>query len=109
MPGRGELLEVRLAECLPLAGVASRRAEQRAETLAGQVFGTDLSAAIARPELEVDLAVAGEQGERVRNAETPERPAEGCPLGAIRVEEGVVGVQEDGAERGQEGRSYFAR
>jgi hypothetical protein len=69
--------------------------------------------AVTRPELVVDLTVGPECSGGERKTEIGEGASEGGTLCAVEVEEGVVEVEEDGAEPGQglfrAARGHFAR
>jgi hypothetical protein len=75
--------------------------EEPAEALDRERLLRDAPAAVLRPELVVDAPVGkerrGREGEREAGERAPKRRA----LGAVEVEEGVVEVEEDGAEAGQ--------
>jgi hypothetical protein len=54
----------------------------------------------------VDAAVGGERGGVAAQPEAAQRGTQRQALGAVEVEDGVVEVEEDGAQPGQ---GYFAR
>jgi len=54
----------------------------------------------------VDAAVGGERRRVGAQAEAAQRGAQRQPLGAVEIENGVVEIEEDGAQPGQ---GYFAR
>lgn len=54
----------------------------------------------------VDAPIGGERGGVGAQAEAAQGGAQREPLGAVEVENGVVEVEEDGAQPGQ---GYFAR
>ena len=61
----------------------------------------DLAAAVGGPQVYIDALVGGDGGAWGAEAEREEGLAQRRPLGPVEVEEGVVDVEEDGAEAGQ--------
>jgi hypothetical protein len=92
------VVEVRLAEAGGPPGVAPDLAEEAAEALAGECFLADLAAAEGGPEVVVDALVGGDGRGGAGEAEGEEGFAERYALGPVEIEEGVVDVEEDGAE-----------
>jgi len=110
-PGR-EVVEEGLAEASGPARVPPQMDQELAETLPCEVGLADRAAAVLLPERVVDPPIGGQDPGRERESEIVEGGPEGGPLRAVEVEEGVVDVEEDGAEAGQDdlsGRGYFAR
>jgi hypothetical protein len=81
--------------------VAAKVLQQAAETLAGEGRLRDLAAPERCPQLRVDALVRGDRGTWAGQPEGREGQLEGRALGLVEVEEGVVDVEEDGAEAGQ--------
>jgi len=92
------VVEIRLAEAGGPPGIAPDLAEEAAEALAGERLLADLAAAEGGPEVVVDPLVGGDRRGGAGKAEGEEGLAEGGALGPVEVEEGVVDVEEDGAE-----------
>jgi hypothetical protein len=82
--------------------------EQLAKALHGQLGLRDLTTPVAFPERLVDPAIRAENGERPRQPRCVQRLAQGGFLGTVEVEEGLVGVEENGAKPRQ-GGGYLAR
>jgi hypothetical protein len=95
------VVEVRLAEAGSPPGVAPDLAKEAAEALPGERGLGDLAAAVRRPQVVVDAPEGGERRGRAAEAERPQGLPERRPLGAVEVQEGVVDVEEDGAEAAQ--------
>jgi hypothetical protein len=83
--------------------------EQAAEALDRELGLGDLAAPVAFPELVVDRAVVGEDAGRERQTGAGEGAPQGGALGAVEVEEGLVGVEEDAARPGQERPTWRGR
>jgi len=90
------------------AGIGSDRAQQQPEALDREARCRDLAAPVALPQLVVDGAEGREGCRAERKGELRERLTERKPLRPVEVEEGVIGVEENGAEA-QGGNSYLAR
>ena len=102
------MVEVRLAEASRGARVAPDLAEEAPEALGGEGLLRRLAAAEGGPQVVVDALVRGDGRRRAAEAEGEEGLPKGAALGPVEVEEGVVDVEEDGAEAGQ-GTGYLAR
>ncbi len=90
------------------AGIGPDRTQQQAEALDRERRCRDLAPPVLLPQIVVDRA-EGSKGRRPEGKrELRERLTEREPLRPVEVEEGVVGVEEDGAEA-QGGNSYLAR
>jgi len=96
-------VEERFAEASGSAWVGLEMDQELAEALAREVRLPDGSPPVLVPEGVVDTPVGGESGARAGKSEVGEGGAEGRPLGPVEVEQGVVDVEEDGAESGQAG------
>jgi hypothetical protein len=92
------VVEVGLAEAGSAAGVAPDLAQQPPEALAGESGLRGLAPAEGGPQLVVDPPVRGNRGRGAGEALRREGVPEGRALGPVVVEEGVVDVEEDGAE-----------
>jgi hypothetical protein len=92
------VVEVGLAEAGGPPGVAADLAEEAAEALAGERGLADLTAAEGGPEVVVDALVGGDRRGRTGEAEGEEGFAQRGALGPVEIEEGVIDVEEDGAE-----------
>jgi hypothetical protein len=75
--------------------------EELPEALAAQGGGRDLAALVGLPQTFVDLTVGLEDRARIRQAEAAQRAGERNTLRAVRIEQRMVEVEEDGAGRGQ--------
>jgi hypothetical protein len=73
--------------------------QEPAESFALQHGGRDPTALIVEPQPGVDRAIRLQGGRRERQIEPAQRAAQGDALGAVRVEERMVEVEEDGANR----------
>ena len=104
---RRQVVEVRLAEAGGAPGIAPDLAQQAAEALAGERGLGDLAAAEGRPEVVVDALVGGDRGRGAGEAEREEGLPERRALGLVEIEEGVIDVEENGAEAVQ--AAYLAR
>jgi hypothetical protein len=104
----GEPVEIGLAQPPRGARVAPDLPEEAPEALGGEGLLRRLAAPEGGPQLVVDPVVGGERRLRAREAEGREGLPQGAARGAVEVEEGVVDVEEDGAEAGQNG-GYLAR
>jgi hypothetical protein len=104
-----EVVEVRLPEPAGVAGVGPDRAQEAAEALGGELLLGRLPAAEGGPQLVVDALVGRDRRRRAGEAPGREGLAQGASLGAVEVEEGVVDVEEDGAEAGQAAATWRGR
>jgi hypothetical protein len=95
------VVEVRLAEPARAARVAPDRPQQPAEALGGEGLLGRLAAAVGGPQIVVDALVRGDRRRRAGEAQGREGLAQGVALGPVEVEQGVVDVEENGAEAGQ--------
>jgi hypothetical protein len=73
--------------------------EQPAEALTLEHAGRDPAALVGDPQLRVDGAIGREDRGRERQVEAPQRVPQGDALGAIRVEERMVEIEEYGPDR----------
>jgi len=92
------VVEVGLAEAGGEASVASDLAQQPSEALAGEGGLGDPAPAEGGPQVVVDPPVGGEGGPRTVKTERSEGFPKGRTLGLVEIEEGVIDVEEDGAE-----------
>ena len=92
------MVEVGLAEAGGAASVASDLPQQPSEALAGEGGLGDLAPAEGGPQVVVDPPVGGEGGPGTGKTEGSEGVPEGRTLGLVEIQEGVVDVEEDGAE-----------
>jgi hypothetical protein len=97
----GQAVEVRLAQAPRATPVAADVSQQPAKALASERRLADLAAAKGRPQLRVDALVGRDRGGRTGQSEGAEGLPEGRAFGAVEVEQGVVDVEEDGAQAGQ--------
>jgi hypothetical protein len=88
-----------------LAAIRAGLAQVAGEAQALEARGVDGAAAVLVPELVVDAAVGLEAAGRIGEALGPEGGPERGPLRPPEVEQGVVEVEENGAE----GQGYLAR
>jgi hypothetical protein len=95
------VVEVRLPQAGGAPGVAPDLAQQPAEALAGERRLGDLAAPVGGPQVVVDPLVRGDRRRGAGEAERREGVTERSALGPVEIEERVVDVEEDGAERGQ--------
>jgi hypothetical protein len=87
--------------------------QELAETLACEIGLSDRAPPVLVPEGIVDPPVGGQGLTRAGEPEFAEGGSKGRPLGPVEVEQGVVDVEENGAESGQAGDwgggGYLAR
>jgi hypothetical protein len=107
------VIEEGLAEPGRPPGIATQVDQELAEALACEIGLPDRAPPVLVPEGVVDPSVGGQGLTRAREPEFGEGGSEGRPLGPVEVEQGVVDVEENGAESGQAGGSgeavYLAR
>lgn len=104
---RGQLFEIGPAEASRPPAIGPQEVEQTREALHRQYRLGDSSAAVEGPELLVDAAVLAQGGAAQGPAHLGESGAQRGPFGPVEVEQGVIEVEQDGAETGQGG--YLAR
>ena len=97
------MVEERLPEPGRVPGIPPEVDEELPEALAREVALADRPSPVLLPEDVVDPPVGGEGPGRAREAEAGEGGAEGRALGPVEVEQGMVDVEEDGAETAQAG------
>ena len=100
---RGQVIQEVLAEPRRPPRIALQVDQELAEALAREVGLPDLAPPVQVPEGIVDLPVGDESRARTGEPEIGESGAKGRPLGPVEVEQGVVDVEENGAESGQAG------
>ncbi len=99
----GQVIEEGLPEPGRPPRIAIHVDQELAEALAREVMLPDRPLPVPVPEGVVDPPVGGESGARAGESEGGEGGAEGRRLGPVEVEQGVVDVEENGAESGQAG------
>ena len=97
------MIEKGLAEPRRPPGIATQVDQELPETFACEVRLPDRPPPVLVPEGVVDPTVGEEGRARAGESEVGESGAEGRPLGPVEVEQGVVDVEENGAESGQAG------
>jgi len=103
------VVEVGLAQPPRAPGVAADGEEEAAEAFGGERVLGDLAAAVSGPERVVDPLVRRDRRGRAREAQGREGLAQCEALGPVEVEEGVVDVEENGAEAGQTAVTWRGR
>ena len=101
----GQAIEEGLPEARRPPGIAVQVDQELAEALAREVRLPDRPPPVLVPEGVVDAPVCDESGAREGKSEVGEGGAEGRPLGPVEVEQGVIDVEEDGADSDQAGFS----
>jgi len=99
----GQVIEEGLPEPGRPARIPIHVDQELAEALAGEVRLPDRPPPVPVPEGVVDPPVGDESGARAGKSEVGEGGAKGRPLGPVEVEQGMVDVEENGAESGQAG------
>jgi hypothetical protein len=103
----GQVVEVGPAEADGPPGVSPQEAEQTPEALHRQFRLGDFPRTVEGPKLFVDAAVLAQRGPAQGQAQPGEGGTERGPLRPVEIQQGVVEVEENGAEPGQGG--YLAR